>query len=117
MKHKSPEHSFQVWTVNYLRYNNIFCFAIPNGGRRDAITGAMLKKEGVMSGVADLILLFNGGVCVFVELKSGKNTQQASQKIFQKNVEDMNFKYLLWRNPQDVVDFVRSIKGSFYEKN
>lgn len=114
MKHKSPEHSFQVWAVNYLRYNNIFCFAIPNGGRRDAITGAMLKKEGVMSGVADLVLLLKGGVCIFVELKAGKNTQQDTQKIFQQNVEGLGFRYLLWRNPQDVVDFCREIKS---EKN
>lgn len=30
-------------------------FAVPNGGRRDAVTGARLKAEGVVAGVADLI--------------------------------------------------------------
>lgn len=32
-------------------------FAVPNGGRRDAKTGARMKYEGVVRGVADLILL------------------------------------------------------------
>lgn len=29
-------------------------YAIPNGGRRDAITGARLKAEGVLAGVPDI---------------------------------------------------------------
>ena len=32
-------------------------FAVPNGFRRDVVTGAILKREGVVTGVADLILL------------------------------------------------------------
>ena len=31
-------------------------YAIPNGGRRDAITGARLKAEGVKAGVPDIAL-------------------------------------------------------------
>lgn len=30
--------------------------AIPNGGKRDAVTGAMLKKSGVSAGIPDMIL-------------------------------------------------------------
>ena len=32
-------------------------FAVPNGGKRDAKTGARMKYEGAISGVSDLILL------------------------------------------------------------
>ncbi len=47
-------------------------FAIPNGGRRDAVTGARLKAEGVRAGVPDLFLPvarrgFHG---LFIELKA-----------------------------------------------
>ena len=56
-------------------------FAIPNGGRRDARTGQMLKLEGVRAGVPDLMLPvarrnFHG---LFIEMKHGKNKQTAAQ--------------------------------------
>lgn len=119
MRKTSPEHNFQVWTVNYLRWNSIYCFAVPNGGKRDVKTGAFLKKEGQLAGVADLILLLPGGEAIFVELKAGKNRQQESQRLFQKNVEKLGFNYLLWNQPQDVIDFVKGVKavimGDFVE--
>jgi hypothetical protein len=34
---------------------------VPNGGRRDAATGAMLKAQGVKAGVPDLLLLCPAG--------------------------------------------------------
>lgn len=111
MKKASPEHHFQVWTVNYLRRNGIYCFAVPNGGKRDVKTGAFLKMEGQLAGVADLILLLPEGEAVFVELKAGKNRQQKSQRLFQKHVEALGFVYLLWNNAQDVIDFVKGIKA------
>lgn len=111
MRKASAEHSFQVWAVNYLRWNGVYCFAVPNGGKRDVKTGAFLKKEGQLAGVADLILLLPEGEAVFVELKAGKNRQQESQRLFQKNVEKLGFNYLLWNKPQDVIDFVKGLKA------
>jgi hypothetical protein len=47
-------------------------FAIPNGGRRDAVTGARLKAEGVKAGVPDLFLPMarHGFHGLFIELKA-----------------------------------------------
>lgn len=107
----APEHSLQVFTVNYLRYNGVFCFAIPNGGRRDIKTGAMLKKEGVLAGVADLAILLPQGEIIFVELKNGKKgVQSESQKMFQEKVQKLGFTYLIWRKTQDCIDFVHGLK-------
>ena len=57
----NDEHSIQVACVTWFRYEyptlSKRLFAVPNGGRRDAVTGARLKAEGVIAGVADLILL------------------------------------------------------------
>ena len=108
----APEHSLQVFTVNYLRYHKIFCFAIPNGGRRDIKTGAMLKKEGVLAGVADLVILLPKARIIFVELKNGnKGVQSQSQKDFQRIVEGLGFSYLIWRTTQDCMNFVEVLNG------
>ena len=59
--YSEEEHHLQCECVRYfnLRYPHLKgrLFAVPNGGRRDAITGAKLKAEGVVPGVSDLILL------------------------------------------------------------
>jgi hypothetical protein len=49
-------------------------FAIPNGGARDLITGALLKREGVRAGVPDLFLAIpkGGQGGLFLELKKPK---------------------------------------------
>ena len=47
-------------------------FAVPNGSRRDVVTGAILKWEGVVAGVADLIpKKCYASLCI--EIKYGKN--------------------------------------------
>ena len=109
---KAPEHGLQVFVINYLRHNGVFCFAVPNGGRRDAKTGAMLKKEGALAGVSDLIVLLPEGETVFVELKDGsKGRQSDSQVWFERIVKGLGFTYLLWRKPEDAMDFVKGLKG------
>lgn len=50
-------------------------FHIPNGGKRDKVTAAKLKAEGVKAGVPDICLpvargKFHG---LYIELKAGKN--------------------------------------------
>jgi len=46
-------------------------FAIPNGGAREAITGAILKREGVSAGVPDVFLAVARGKRhgLFIEMK------------------------------------------------
>ncbi len=50
------EHQEQAAFVKWFRlqYPGVLIFAIPNGGARDPITGAMLKAEGVTPDVPDL---------------------------------------------------------------
>lgn len=46
-------------------------FAIPNGGHRNKVTAAILKSEGVTSGVPDLFFAFPSAGCsgLFLEMK------------------------------------------------
>lgn len=46
----------------------VYWYHVPNGEKRDAVTGARLKKLGVRAGVPDLALVI-GGRAHFLELK------------------------------------------------
>ena len=53
---KTDEHREQAALFEWARYAGgrypelALLFAVPNGGRRDAVTGARLKSEGVKAG-------------------------------------------------------------------
>lgn len=100
MKHN--EHLIQKSIIEYLRMNRIEVFAVPNGGRRDAVTGAMLKAEGATAGVSDLIILLPNKP-VFVEVKTKTGRQSDNQKDFQNRVEKLGFEYYIWRSVEDAV--------------
>ena len=62
------------WWQHSRHAPHLVMYHIPNGGRRDAITGARLKAEGVVAGVPDIFLAvprqgFHG---LYVELKRQK---------------------------------------------
>ena len=105
---RQEEHNIQVGIVQYLRLRGFEVFAIPNGGRRDAVTGAKLKAEGVSAGVADLIILLPIGNALFVEVKTAKGRQSPEQKAFQERVESLGFNYVIWRSVEDAEKFINS---------
>ena len=102
------EHRIQCECVKYfaLQYPSLRgrLFAVPNGGRRDATTAAKLKAEGVVAGVADLILLKSNRDygALFIEMKTLKGRQRDSQKAWQNIVcADSEYKYVVCRSFDD----------------
>ncbi len=85
---KTTEHRIQValfkWaaTASATHPELRLMFAIPNGGARNAITGALLKAEGVKSGVPDIFLPHavapHHGL--FVEMKTPEGRTSAAQR-------------------------------------
>lgn len=57
---------------------NVFWAHIPNGEKRSAITGALLKAMGVRRGVPDLFFIQDGKV-YFLELKTRKGRLSPDQ--------------------------------------
>ena len=73
---------FKWWRVYSRHAPHLVMYHIPNGGRRDAITGARLKAEGVVAGVPDIFLAvprqgFHG---LYVELKRQKGGRLESSQ-------------------------------------
>ena len=120
-KHGEVEHRLQVACVKWfdLQYpkERMLLFAVPNGGRRDRVTGARLKAEGVRAGVADLFYAKpkcdSSGfvVCcgLFVEMKTMNDgsCQSEVQRVFEKEVKRMGYGYRVCRS---VDEFVAAIK-------
>lgn len=75
------EHAEQCAFVEWLRWNRIPHYAIPNGGSRNKIEAARLKDEGVSPGVPDLCIpVPRGGTHgLYIEMKFGKNKTSTAQ--------------------------------------
>lgn len=107
-KPKDEEHRIQCACVRWFRLQypqlNGRLFAVPNGGRRDAITAAKLKAEGVIAGVSDLILLKSNHDygALLIEMKTLKGRQRDSQKQWQNLVcADEEYKYVVCHSFDD----------------
>jgi len=116
MKHL--ESKLQIECVKWFRYQypnyRMLLFAIPNGGKRNAITAQILKSEGVVSGVADLFLSIPKGKFhgLYIEMKYGKGIQSDNQKEFEKNVIAMGYKYIITNSLYDFVKEIDLYMGS-----
>jgi hypothetical protein len=80
------EHHHQVLTVAWFRatYPHLaqLLFAIPNGGKRNPATAALLKAEGVVPGIPDLFLAVPVGKQhgLFIEMKNSTGSASKAQK-------------------------------------
>lgn len=87
-------------------------FAVPNGSRRDAVTGAVLKAEGVVAGVSDLILLYpsavHHGLCIEMKTPSRSSRQSEHQKEWEALVTSAGYKYVVCRSLDSFMAEVRT---------
>lgn len=115
-KHPSDEeHRLQVACVRWFRmqYPDLAhaLFAVPNGGRRDATTGAKLKAEGALAGVSDLILLKSNAKygALLIEMKTTKGRQSDSQKEWEKEItKSGEYRYVVCRTFEE---FMSEVSG------
>ena len=115
------EHRIQCACVRWfnLQYPKLRgrLFAVPNGGRRDAATAARLKAEGVVPGVADLVLLMSnhGYGALLIEMKTSVGRQSDSQKKWEKTVcANAEYKYVVCRS---LDDFIREVDSYLSNDN
>ena len=87
----------------------VLLFAVPNGGARDAITGARLKQEGARAGVADVLLtVARGGYHgLALEMKRKGNKPSPAQLAFSYAIESEGW---LWVCCYSTDEAVREIE-------
>jgi hypothetical protein len=97
----------QWFNYNYPQYGKLL-FHVPNGGQRSKITAAILKREGVVAGVADLILLVpndtHHGLCI--EMKTAKGRQTDNQKYWEQLVIGQGYQYSIVRDLESFIKLV-----------
>lgn len=100
-RRRHPEHQLQTacfkwFNLQYPEFRGLL-FAVPNGGGRSRIEGALLKAEGVVAGVADMLLLVPSkgyaGLCI--EFKAATKTARQSEA--QKNWERLINKHGVYK--------------------
>ena len=117
MRHN--ESNIQIACVRWFRCMHPklarLLFAVPNGGARNAVTGAILKAEGVVPGVADLLLLVprNGYHGLAIEMKTRTGRQSDSQKEWQQEVEAQGYRYVVCRSE---IEFRNAVKVYFHDE-
>jgi len=115
MIHK--ESKLQQLCIRWFRtqYPNHIIFAIPNGGRRGKVEAAIMKGEGVLSGVADLFLAYPkklvSGVILhglFIEIKTEEGKQSKEQKWFQDEIMKSDYCYKICRSIEEFMNTINA---------
>jgi len=93
-EHDEQKKIFQWARMSEGRWPELaLLFAIPNGGHRHKAVAAKLKAEGVKAGVPDMCLAVarRGWHGLYIELKHGKNTLRATQKLWLARLTDSGY--------------------------
>ena len=109
---RALEHTLQCRVIRWFRLtfpnrrHNLF--AVPNGGYRTKTTAALMKDEGQLSGVADLILLVRKGTCgaLLLEAKVKGNYQSPTQKQWQALIEADGYEYRIFHTLEEFIEIV-----------
>lgn len=88
-------------------------FAVPNGGQRGKFEAAIMKHEGVIPGVADMILLVSrrgyGSLCIEFKTETGKQSER--QKEWEKVATMCGNKYVIVRSLEQFIKVVTEYLG------
>lgn len=112
---RHQESTLQRTCVSWFRAqypeHALMLFAVPNGGGRSRIEGAIMKGEGVTAGVADLILLEArggyGSLCIEMKTRDKASKQRPSQKSWQEAAENAGNLYAVVRDFEGFQAIVR----------
>ena len=83
-------------------------FSVPNGGLRKAIDMVMLKREGLLTGASDVVIMLPNKT-IYMEFKTDNGKQSQKQKDFQAVCEMLGHKYYLVWSSFEAVGVVKGL--------
>ena len=92
-----------------LQYPDLIIYAVPNGGSRNVMEAQRLKAEGVLAGVADLVVLLPQGKSLYIEMKVKGNRQTENQKAFQGKAITLGHPYTVCYSFEEFKAAVESV--------
>jgi len=92
------EDRLQYACAEYLRFNKICFFHVPNEGKRSIQGHARMIAKGLQAGVHDLVILLDGGVTLWVELKTKKGVISKHQKTWHERIVKMGYHHLVLKS-------------------
>lgn len=111
-KTRHEESRIQKSCVKWFRsqYPKLILFAIPNGGKRGLIEASIMKAEGVLAGVPDLLLLYpsNGYNGLFIEMKTEKGDTNPNQRKMIPLIQEAGYQVFICRSFNDFKQQVES---------
>ena len=111
----ASEHQIQSAFIQGLGYlENLhpqlaLSFAVPNGGLRNVITAAKLKREGVRAGVPDWVLPWPCGAFkgLMIEFKSETGRTRAEQKGYISSAKAWGLRVEVCKDAEKAMQIVR----------
>lgn len=90
------EDDLQKNVIDFIRlqYPSILAFHVPNGGKRNKWEAVRLKRQGVLAGVSDILLYWNGGFGA-IELKVNQLIPSKTQEQFGKKLQSFGGRFAL----------------------
>ena len=119
IKETSHQQMFVAWCERHNFYTShgeydsnkdyVGCvFAVPNGGLRKASEATLLKREGLLTGASDVVIMLRGKV-IFMEFKTDNGKQSQKQKDFQAVCGMLGLEYYLVWSSFEAVSIIKGL--------
>ena len=103
------EHAEQCAVVQWLRARHVWFFAVPNGAKMGARECAKMKKEGLESGVPDLLIVDKGRrIALEMKRRNGGRVSPA-QKRWLEHLEDEGWTCLIAHGAKEAIEVLTEV--------
>ncbi len=96
----------EIW--NKLPQTRLCLFHVPNGMFSNAREGAKFKAQGVISGVPDLVFIWQGKTH-YIEVKCEKGVLSENQKALHQKWMEQGVEVKVMRSSDEIIQFVRKL--------
>jgi hypothetical protein len=106
-QHREDDLQRDVIAFIRLQYPGILAFHCANGGKRNKWEAVRLKRQGVLAGVSDILLYWNGGFGA-IELKAGEPKPSKLQAWFGDKLQGFGGKFAVCNSVHQVQETMKA---------